>query len=941
MPAQNMVSKYVESFRNQFVQIPWENMADISYLGGIFNQTNYYYCVAYVADNTYMRGYPIQTSPICAGNFCGARNVTKAEFIQVVINLIAKYIFQDFSLDWKEAKNWLDTLDPSDYQYKTFNAGDIKTLTDNANTCKTPPCSLQNAGEVKTYLKYCMFNLSACGMGEIGSVKEWFWPVAELNLLYKQNIINLQEAEKEDIGQVMDGKRILNILYNLYKTTKCSFDNDYDCDASENTVDSCPNAYNPSQKDLDHDGIGNVCDDDIDGDGIKNPIWIVDDLDHIIIALLDQNTDNCLFIVNPNQEDSNTNGLGDACDGSNANDHYLSMYIAVDTFRWSAPIAPSFEAITQWKYKNIQRDMWDGTQESWAKISHLFEKPGTYIIKAFAKWDNANDAIAKTVVVIGWDTTDQKALQIQTDRIGGTAPLEITFSVSSIGAPDEVQRVWDANTTTTSYADQSFKKLFSLPGSYPTTVKMIKNNKIIWVSSFVVWVGNDSQWSMLKANMLNPDLGEKVSFTTMTQGFGPADIDRITWEFGDGTNEEGTSLSINHNFTLAGAKVIIQTIYLKGGQVLKNFITLFVVNKSLMASYALQTTPNNLHPNAFEKVSFATSIKGDTISQWSDLSQTYEGTITEKISQNTFPVSTSHVYSAGGIFYPETTLAINQCLFLQSQSTLAVNGVDFCLNAKITGTLKNLKCDLDKDGIPDVCDDDIDGDGTKNIVWLLKYENSTCLSNSSGTNNVDNGALDKDNTDIESLKKQLQWSCSLDNSPFSANPDQRDLNNDGLGDVGNGWIAALVWQDPDAPSDRDGDTIPDFKDLCPDIKETFNGIDDFDGCPEIGTELNCGSLGFPEWWIAWTGGVTVPTVSAGTCGNGTQDPWETCDSCPSDMPNCPIISPEQCYQCPCAFSDITASLTNWDQLKAVLRDKPATTPYKYSDPFTVDYSNGL
>jgi len=30
--------------------------------------------------------------------------------------------------------------------------------------------------------------------------------------------------------------------------------------------------------------------------------------------------------------------------------------------------------------------------------------------------------------------------------------------------------------------------------------------------------------------------------------------------------------------------------------------------------------------------------------------------------------------------------------------------------------LKKYKCDIDKDGIADICDDDIDGDGIKNLL---------------------------------------------------------------------------------------------------------------------------------------------------------------------------------------------------------------------------------
>ena len=65
-------------------------------------------------------------------------------------------------------------------------------------------------------------------------------------------------------------------------------------------VDNCPNDFNPDQADTDQDGLGDACDACVVGDA---------DLDGVC-----DNVDNCLTVANAAQADIDNDGIGDACD---------------------------------------------------------------------------------------------------------------------------------------------------------------------------------------------------------------------------------------------------------------------------------------------------------------------------------------------------------------------------------------------------------------------------------------------------------------------------------------------------------------------------------------------------------------------------------------------------------------------------------------------------
>jgi MYXO-CTERM domain-containing protein len=73
-------------------------------------------------------------------------------------------------------------------------------------------------------------------------------------------------------------------------------DEDDDGDETIDDADNCPLVDNPEQLDDDGDGLGDACDEDLDGDETPDA------------------EDNCPLIENPEQLDADADGLGDICD---------------------------------------------------------------------------------------------------------------------------------------------------------------------------------------------------------------------------------------------------------------------------------------------------------------------------------------------------------------------------------------------------------------------------------------------------------------------------------------------------------------------------------------------------------------------------------------------------------------------------------------------------
>ena len=158
VPPSRMLQRFTTNFWTDFSSFPNRDFQDISYGGARRNNQSYYYCVAYVADQEYMRGYPLATSPLCGGKFCGQNAITKPEFFQAILNIITTDILVKYQADRSAIKSWLNGLSTSSYQYQVLAERDIQAIRDASTQSKT----LSNTNEFQAYLKYCMFNLKEC-----------------------------------------------------------------------------------------------------------------------------------------------------------------------------------------------------------------------------------------------------------------------------------------------------------------------------------------------------------------------------------------------------------------------------------------------------------------------------------------------------------------------------------------------------------------------------------------------------------------------------------------------------------------------------------------------------------------------------------------------------------------------------------------------------------
>lgn len=102
--------------------------------------------------------------------------------------------------------------------------------------------------------------------------------------------------EESESGDLTDKRGVMSVLYPAEMPNPRYDASDRDSDGLKDRVDNCADEANPNQEDINQNGIGDACE-DFDRDFVPNPI------------------DNCINLPNAGQQDTDGDGIGDACDG--------------------------------------------------------------------------------------------------------------------------------------------------------------------------------------------------------------------------------------------------------------------------------------------------------------------------------------------------------------------------------------------------------------------------------------------------------------------------------------------------------------------------------------------------------------------------------------------------------------------------------------------------
>lgn len=924
-PSLDMQNALSPSRWDSFRLYPWNNFDDVQYNTSL-DRANNYYCIAYVWNQWYMNWFPRSTSPVCSWKFCWQLDITNADVIQTVFNITSKYYYNQYTTDWNYISQWIQSQ--ADYVQRYFDVEDRGIIETAKKSCTWWSCQIASVEQLWTYTKYCTFEPERCGMQEFAFARVWQWPIAEMNILVQQWIFTTVDVQKINFEDFAKWWFIVDIIGRVKQRAQCIDDNDNDDDAISDYQDNCYLIFNPSQSDTDKDGIWDVCDEDVDNDSIRNPLWILDDNWNVVY-------DNIL----------------------NADNISKVLGLAIDQ-KWVTEKTYDFTTKYQWELTNFVWYFGDGWTAKWITATHIYPWPWVYTVRLVALDKNWKEVEAVSTVIIGawWSnvavvqtTTNNTTTSLVGTNATAVQKYQTQWPRASLMPSKLVQTVWEATAYKITYqwiksSDIDYVKI----AWWDWRVRELRWNDITSFTDTYPRVGQYTiQWTMFLQNWLKLPLG---AFVTVNP---PNGVTRDTIDNclvvvnkdqkDDDNNRVWNACDIGTNdrvWLVATAKQTTDTrfsFFSTFTWSLRNFVWYFGDRNT---DWWQNTTHTYREPWTYtvrveattptwKIVSASTSVTVRTtnspINQWwiitgtptstsiraslvpSKLVQTVGERVQYSIQLTNLRVSDityvlivwwdwrtrqlrwQDILSFADAFTRFGWFPIGGTIYLADGRTLTIGsfvtviGLPMCFGNNAWNWLN--KCDIDDDTIPDMCDSDIDGDWASNPQWLIRFEKSDCTYDATNTTNwrTYNSNLGGPNpTTYPDWSSRTWWNTPSggpsdprlpiwrDNCPFTANPDQ--------------------WPCRNIDKDSDDDGIPDWNDLCSLLPESFNGVNDTDWCPETDVIIN-----FP----------------------------------PSK------VKPWVCNACPCQYAANDSDIAPWDRVKAVLFDNATQKPVAESSWYII------
>lgn len=899
------------------------NLDDID-LGNMYHQDqDMSYCVAHVASNGWMWWFPRGSSPLCPGKFCWANTLVFGDLAQSLYNYSAPKLLNSLSIERVSVAQRIESLGT---QIDIYTA---RTTAQALDRCGDDACAPATLAEADIYARYCQYNLWACGMRSTDSLSENQYPIWHINLLHDRWIIDINDETLQTLSRYapVPWDLLIEIYIPLITAAQCPILTDFDFDGIRNSQDLCPLVYDPQQRDLDSDAIGDVCDDDIDGDGISNAMWAVDDAWHIRLEKAWSHEDNCLFTPNSAQEDQDNNTTGDDCE-------WLAAWkpLQIEATPSSSSVGETIQAKAISTHEHIVRSRWDGSTSVWARSNHIYTDANTYTLiwRSYDPIDSytyspnhvhttcphVEDSIcivsvAKTSIYINNDGTLAAGLLWYSEPLTWIPWQEIALKHIRSGNISTIKwTIGSRQRETSPWEDLTHS--FAGAGIYTVKVEWYAlDNTRVWLSQFNIEIQEEQETQQtrtayLQTSQLEYSLNDIIALETVYTWFDEQQVEKVTRSMWSDISKETDWLDTSLRLTTPWHVLIEQTIeFLDTYPDMTQFISIHVWTEQTSYESKLEASPTSLPHHNKVSANIVSAIPIDNI--YSIDRNRWDGTNTTMNKEN-ISLQNTHTYTSPGTYRLRATTTLDTNEWYIHEQHIYVTNNDLCALHQSWEQL--LSCDMDNDGIPDMCDEDIDGDTIQNLLWILLWENEDC-------------ELSAEIVDPKRLQQQIDIAKNEINNPWS-NP-KKD----------NCFIEANTPQDD---TDKDG-----IWDSC----DTISGTE----TPE--PEGNSGgSSATGGWNDAWSSsGNNSGNNWWDQDGDGTPDSSDWCIWVPGSQWWCPNITPpktpgdtgpqkleenklraDTCTECPCPFVDYAAEVLPGDRVRAVLTDPGEERVYSISQP---------